>query len=45
MARKKKKEVKTPVKKDTGSAKLQAIKLAMDQIEKQYGKGSIMRLG
>ncbi|OGG05020.1 recombinase RecA [Candidatus Gottesmanbacteria bacterium RBG_16_52_11] len=25
--------------------KLQAIKLAMDQIEKQYGKGSIMRLG
>lgn len=28
-----------------GSAKLQAIKLAMDQIEKQYGKGSIMRLG
>lgn len=28
-----------------GSAKLQAIKLAMEQIEKQYGKGSIMRLG
>jgi recombination protein RecA len=26
-------------------AKLQAIRLAMDQIEKQYGKGSIMRLG
>jgi len=26
-------------------AKLQAIKLAMEQIEKQYGKGSIMRLG
>ncbi len=25
--------------------KLQAIKLAMEQIEKQYGKGSIMRLG
>ncbi len=25
--------------------KLQAIKLAMDQIEKQYGKGSIMKLG
>lgn len=25
--------------------KLQAIRLAMDQIEKQYGKGSIMRLG
>ncbi|MEK7188384.1 MAG: recombinase RecA [Patescibacteria group bacterium] len=28
-----------------GGAKLQAIKLAMEQIEKQYGKGSIMRLG
>jgi len=27
------------------SQKLQAIRLAMDQIEKQYGKGSIMRLG
>lgn len=27
------------------SQKLQAIKLAIDQIEKQYGKGSIMRLG
>ncbi len=26
-------------------AKLQAIQLAMDQIEKQYGKGSIMKLG
>ena len=25
--------------------KLQAIKVAMEQIEKQYGKGSIMRLG
>ena len=27
------------------SQKLQAIKLAMEQIEKQYGKGAIMRLG
>ncbi len=26
-------------------AKLQAIQLAMDQIEKQYGRGSIMKLG
>ncbi|KKS90188.1 MAG: Protein RecA, partial [Microgenomates group bacterium GW2011_GWC1_43_11] len=26
-------------------AKLTAIRLAMEQIEKQYGKGSIMRLG
>lgn len=30
---------------DNGSAKLQAIRLAMEQIEKQYGKGAIMRLG
>ncbi len=27
------------------SGKLSAIRLAMDQIEKQYGKGSIMKLG
>lgn len=27
------------------SPKLEAIKLAMEQIEKQYGRGSIMRLG
>ncbi|MBI4078962.1 MAG: recombinase RecA [Candidatus Levybacteria bacterium] len=27
------------------AAKLQAIRMAMDQIEKQYGKGSIMRFG
>jgi len=26
-------------------AKIQAVKLAMEQIEKQYGKGSIMKLG
>ncbi len=25
--------------------KLQAIKIAMEQIEKQFGKGSIMKLG
>jgi recombination protein RecA len=29
----------------SASEKLQAIKMAMEQIEKQYGKGSIMRLG
>jgi recombination protein RecA len=29
----------------SADAKLQAIQLAMDQIEKQYGKGSIMKLG
>lgn len=42
---KKKKEVVKPEKKDTSSQKLAAIKLAMEQIEKQYGRGSIMRLG
>ena len=45
MARKKKTEVKTPVRMSDSSQKLQAIKMAMDQIEKQYGTGSIMRLG
>ena len=29
----------------TVNQKLQAIRVAMDQIEKQYGRGSIMRLG
>ncbi|KKT34282.1 MAG: Protein RecA [Candidatus Woesebacteria bacterium GW2011_GWB1_44_11b] len=42
---KRKKEVETAEQKTDSSQKLQAIKLAMDQIEKQYGKGSIMRLG
>ncbi|PIR79945.1 MAG: recombinase RecA [Candidatus Levybacteria bacterium CG10_big_fil_rev_8_21_14_0_10_35_13] len=28
-----------------GSPKLEAVKLAMEQIEKQYGRGSIMRFG
>jgi len=40
---------KTKVKDDTkpaaGSGKSEALKLAMDSIEKQFGKGSIMRLG
>jgi recombination protein RecA len=45
MARKKKKEVRKPQRREGASQKLQAIRLAMDQIEKQYGKGSIMRLG
>ncbi len=31
--------------KAAGSGKTQALKLAMDTIEKQFGKGSIMRLG
>jgi recombination protein RecA len=45
MARKKRKEKKKPEKKEGASQKLQAIKMAMDQIEKQYGEGAIMRLG
>lgn len=44
MARKRK-EVKKAERKTDSSQKLAAIKIAMDQIEKQYGKGSIMRLG
>lgn len=32
-------------KNDRESQRLQAVKIAMDQIEKQYGKGSIMKLG
>ncbi len=45
MARKKKKEVKKPERQEGSSQKLQAIKIAMEQIAKQYGRGSIMRLG
>ena len=45
MAKKKKDTVVAPQKKTDTSQKLAAIRVAMDQIEKQYGKGSIMRLG
>ncbi|KKQ52234.1 MAG: RecA protein, recombination protein RecA [Microgenomates group bacterium GW2011_GWC1_38_12] len=45
MARPKKEEVKAPQQQTETSGKLAAIRLAMDQIEKQYGKGSIMKLG
>ena len=45
MAAKKKTQKEAPQPQTGGSAKLQAIRLAMDQIEKQYGRGSIMRLG
>ncbi len=45
MARAKKTQTEAPTKQEGGSAKLQAIKLAMEQIEKQYGRGSIMKLG
>ncbi|QQS38929.1 recombinase RecA [Candidatus Woesebacteria bacterium] len=44
MARKKK-ETGSVTKQNDSASKLQAIKIAMDQIENQYGKGSIMRLG
>lgn len=44
MARKKKPK-KIPVPKTKESEKLQAVNIAMEQIEKAYGKGSIMRLG
>ncbi len=40
-----KKDLPTTTQKEAGSERSDAIKLAMDQIEKQYGKGSIMRLG
>jgi len=40
-----KKEVKDAARQEGVAPRLQAIRLAMDQIEKQYGKGSIMRLG
>lgn len=45
MARTKKDQVEAPTQQTDSSSKLAAIRLAMDQIEKQYGKGSIMRLG
>lgn len=41
----KKKELTETKHQEGASAKLQAIRLAMDQIEKQYGRGSIMKLG
>lgn len=37
--------VSAPHREENSNARLSAIKMAMDQIEKQYGKGSIMRLG
>jgi len=45
MAKKKQDTVVVPTKQEGASEKLQAIKIAMEQIDKQYGKGSIMRLG
>lgn len=45
MPKKKQMQVSAPEHQEGASQKLQAIRMAMDQIEKQYGKGSIMRLG
>ncbi|WKZ25215.1 MAG: recombinase RecA [bacterium] len=45
MAKKKQDTVVAPTKQEGSAQKLQAIKIAMEQIDKQYGKGSIMRLG
>ncbi len=45
MAKAKKDLSEAVIQQEAGGQRLQAIKLAMDQIEKQYGKGSIMRLG
>src|SRR4051812_30236676 len=47
MAQKTAKKDKTGKTEETGAAsgKAQALQLAVDQIEKQFGKGSIMRLG
>lgn len=36
---------KTPVQNGESSKKMEAVRLAMEQIEKQYGRGSIMRFG
>ncbi len=37
--------VKTPAKRVEDTEKAKALKSAMDQIEKKYGKGAVMRLG
>lgn len=39
------KTAKKIVKSDHAEAKLTAVRMAMEQIEKQYGKGAIMKLG
>jgi len=46
MARKSSKNTKTPLVTKTGTdERLTAVNIAMEQIEKQFGEGSIMRLG
>lgn len=39
------KTVDAPERKDTDSGRTQAVNIAMEQIEKQFGKGSIMKMG
>lgn len=45
MAEKKKKSVVVPVKKVTAEEKKAALAVALAHIEKEYGKGAVMRLG
>ncbi len=45
MARAKNADAVVTPRETEASQKLQAIKVAMEQIEKQYGHGAIMRLG
>ncbi len=45
MGRKKKTSKKPVIERKDTSQKAQAVKVAMEQIEKQYGKGAIMKLG
>ncbi len=45
MADKKKKQIEAPVKKVTAEEKKAALEVALAHIEKEYGKGAVMRLG
>ena len=45
MSKKQRTPKKQPEQQEGVKQRFEAIKLAMEQIEKQYGKGSIMRLG
>lgn len=45
MKTKKKEEAKAPVERVKMSEKKQAVNMAIDQIQKQFGRGSIMRFG
>ncbi|NMB57262.1 recombinase RecA [Candidatus Beckwithbacteria bacterium] len=45
MAKKTQNQIPEPTKIDDKKQRLEAVKIAMQQIEKEYGKGSIMRLG